>query len=240
MRLPRNADNISAAREARFWTVRFEASHSPADSLKAEEAFRQLQDCSDLTPQDLLCWAELCQLMSDDSVEQALNLYAQIPDRDDLICRTARRRHAHLLIRLGRSTPELEAYLQELNQNGTEPEEWLELVCTFQESGRGDDALHWLNLARERFPAHLMVCYWGGVICQAQNRWQEALTYWEALLALDPDYTDAVYGCAECREQLGDYQAAFHLWDSLAKQTESDYPQKQARRCREQLDGAFV
>lgn len=140
-------------------------------------------------------------------------------------------------------SPEENSALQNLDafiHNCTDPEEWLELICTFQESGRRAEALHWLCLARERFPKYPMVFYWGGVICQAQQRWQDALTFWEQLMTLDPDFTDAVYGCAECREKLGDYQTAFRLWDSLAKRTESDYPKKQARRCLEQLDGTFV
>lgn len=177
----------------------FETTHSPVDFSLAEEAFRQRQSQHCLTYRDLLCWAESSQLNG--CMEQSLALYAQIPDADDPICRTARRRYVHLLIRMDKHTPVLDAYLKSIIHS-QDAEEWLELICTYQEARRFDDALHWLHLARDRFPEHPMVCYWGGVICQAQQRWHEALAFWRQALTLDPDFTDAAYGCAQCREHL--------------------------------------
>jgi len=132
--------------------------------------------------------------------------------------------------------------LRKLQDQCQDPEEWLSVISAFQESGRGEEALHWLHKARHRFPDYPLLCYWGGIIFQSQARWEDALVCWREALELDPDFIDASYACAECLEQLGDLPNAWKTWNSLAVRmesqgftTEAAYPREQARRCREKL-----
>lgn len=219
----------------------FDATRTPEDFLHADAAFRQLIEQGEATAEDLRLYANLQQTMADCCLENAMALYARITasaadPADPAVC-TARRQHMHLLIRLGRTTPELEAYLKELTESSGDPEEWLALLAVFQESGREAEALDLLRLARRRFPNNAMICYWGGTICQSRGQWEEALAYWEEALKLDPDFTDAAYACAECREQLGNLQGAWSVWNSLTRtmelqglSAEAVYPRQQAKR----------
>ena len=228
----------------------FDSTQAPQDFALAEEAFRQLMEQGRATTEDLRIYAQLHQTMMNYCLEQCLALYKRISwtgDEASPTLHAARRQHMHLLLRIGQSTPELEAYLTELRANCANPEEWLALISAFQDAGRPEDALQWLNAARERFPKNAMFCYWGGTICQALDRWTEALQYWQALLAMDPDFTDAAYGCAECREKLGDLDSAGRIWEELARRLENQgltaeaiYPKEQARHCRAQMGRAFT
>ena len=223
----------------------FDATHDPEDFAFADMAFRQLRTQSGLTGEDLRQYAALQQTMMDLCMEKALSLYSQLQamtSDNEPVVRKARQQYMHMLIKLGRPSTELDAYLTELAATSTDPEEWLALVSAFQDAQRNDEALQWLHLAQERFPGEPMLCYWGGTIFQSQGRWEDALTCWEQALRLDPEFTDAVYACAECREHMGDMQNACDLWNSLVRRLESRgftaeaaYPREQARRCRAQL-----
>lgn len=220
----------------------FDTSHDPADFALADEAFRQRWEENALTEQDLLEYASLQQTMMELCMEQALSIYEHLeakPALDDLpAARLAKRRHMHLLVMLGRHTPALEAYIQELTQCSSDPEEWLALIAAFQDAQHSQEALQWLHLAQSRFPNEPTLCYWGGIICQSLKRWQDALSCWEQALRLDPDFTDAAFAQAECYERLGDLRTAQGLWHSLARKLEARgcttyaaYPKEQARRC---------
>lgn len=224
----------------------FESTRTAEDYLLADSAFRQIQEQKALTAEDLLQWALLQQNMLEICMERALSLFRQIPAlhtvQDDQITEQAHRQHMLFLIKLGRQTAELQEYLWKLQDQCQDPEEWLSVVSAFQESGRWEEALHWLHKARHRFPDYPFLCYWGGIIFQSQARWEDALVCWREALELDPDFTDASYACAECLEQLGDLPNAWKTWNSLAVRlesqgftTEAAYPREQARRCREKL-----
>ena len=227
----------------------FDSTRDPRDFAHAQQAFRLLQSHSGLTKRDLQFYPALQQTMLEQCLEETLALYREFETRfpGDPDFDAIRQRHMHLLISLSRRDPALEQYLDQFAVKTTDPEEWLGLISAFQDAGRTEEALTWLNLARLRFPGNPMLCYWGGTLCQALGRWEDALGCWKRALQLDPEFTDAAYACAECQEKLGDAKSAWKTWDSLARRlekqgfhTEAVYPTEQARHCRSQLGFAFT
>ena len=220
----------------------FDSTRTPEDFALADNAFRQLIEQGSATVEDLRIYAQLQQTMMNSCLEQSLSAYtriAQSPVTDDPAVRAARRQHMHLLLRIGQHTPELEAYLADLKENCSNPEEWLALISAFQDARRPEDALQWLKAAQARFPENAMFCYWSGTVCQFLDRWSQALHFWEQALQLDPEFTDAVYARAECLEKLGDLAGAAAVWQELAQNmirrglwAEAVYPKSQAARCR--------
>lgn len=222
----------------------YDSTRDMAAFVLADQAFRQLRSREELTPEDIRLWAGMSRTMMESCMEQAISLYESIPapkaGEDGAVYALAHRQHMLFLVKNGKTSPELEQYMQDLAENCEDPQDWMALISALHEAGKQDESLSWLAKARQRFPENAEICAWGGMLCQSLGDWEQAYFCWEAALALEPAMTDALYACAECREKLGDIRAAAVIWESLAQSLEyadqeDSYPARQARRCREAL-----
>jgi tetratricopeptide (TPR) repeat protein len=83
-----------------------------------------------------------------------------------------------------------------------------ELGLCHLESGRPEQALHYIDAAIQLSPSGFNAIFNRGYICEQLNRWDEAIQAYSRALAVDGQSADALSYRANCHWKLCDYAAA--------------------------------
>lgn len=221
----------------------YEASGRTADFLAAEEEFLRMAEPS---ADDLRAWGVLYHYMMKQCADLAQSKLEQAmvrADRSDRVWRSAAQQKTALMCDLGRGMEEAARYDRELMLNPADAQRWLLCCAAHYFSGSYLRAREIAREAISRFPDNAALHLYAGDSCRALKEYEEAFTYWQRAKELDGTYLDAAYSMGFCYEELGQYDAAYRVWQDLAKELERrglteerKYPTEMAENCRRKME----
>jgi tetratricopeptide (TPR) repeat protein len=93
-----------------------------------------------------------------------------------------------------------------------------------------------------KFPEEGLLHVYAGDACRELKRYDEAFPHWEAAVATDDRFLDAMFSMAFCREELGQFAQAADIWEDIARkldarglEVEAVWPREMAEKCRAKL-----
>ena len=219
----------------------YEASGRTEDFLAAEQEFARIQPEA-MTADDKRAWGVLYHYMMKHCASEAkrkLEEAMEAADAPQWVRNSAAQQRIALLCDLGQGAAEAARYDRELEQNPSDPQKWLLAAAAHHMAGKQERALEVAREGLSRFSDHGALYAYTGDICMAMKRYKEAFEAWEKALETDPDFFDAVYSMAFAYEELGQYDKAASVWETLAGRLrrkrmtlEAAFPEQQARECR--------
>lgn len=121
---------------------------------------------------------------------------------------------------------------------------WVDLVHALSCNAQPERTLEICETALTRFPLEGLLHVYAGDACRELKRYEKAFTHWEAAVAIDTKFLDAMYSMAFCREELKQYDTAAVLWEDIARrlderglEIEAQWPREMAEKCRQKLRG---
>lgn len=123
-----------------------------------------------------------------------------------------------------------------------DPQVWIDLAHAQYMGKQHEAALRTCEAALAHFPQEGLLHVYAGDACRALKRYDEAFPHWEAAVALDDKFLDAMYSMAFCREELKQFDKASVLWEDIARrldarglEIEAQWPREMAEKCREKM-----
>lgn len=222
----------------------YEASGRTEDFLAAEQEFLRMQP-EDVTADDKRAWGVLYHYMMKhcaSEAERKLEEAMKTADAPQWVRNSAAQQKIALLCDRGQGAVEAARYDWELERNPSDPQKWLLGAAAHHMAGNQNRALEVARAGLARFANHGALYVYTGDICMALKRYEEAFAAWEKALEIDPDFFDAIYSMAFCYEELGQYEKAASVWETLTGRLrrmgmtlEAAFPEQRARECRKQI-----
>lgn len=222
----------------------YEASGRTEDFLAAEQEFSRMAP-EELTADDLRAWGVLYHYMMKLSASQAQRKLEQAmerPDAPEQVRYSAAQQKTALLCDLGKGREEAERYDRELQANPMDSQRWLLCAAAHYFAGEYQRSLEVAREGIARFPDKAALHIYAGDACRSLKRYEEAFGHWQRALELDSTYLDARYAMGFCCEELGDYEKAAQVWETLTQEldrrgltVERKYPAGLAEECRRKM-----
>lgn len=223
----------------------YEATGRSEDFLAAEQEFTRLMS-GEHTPDDLRAFGVLYHYMTKRSADRALNyLEAAIhaaSGEEWVIRDSAAQQKIALLCDLGRGAEEAARWDRELGKDRTDVRRWILCIAAHHFAGENERALELAEEAVSRFPGNAFLHIHAGDICRDLKDYDRAFTYWQRAKELDKAPLDPDFSMAFCYEELGQYEKAHQVWQSLLQELtargltqESQFPAERMKFCEKQM-----
>lgn len=221
----------------------FEATRDRDDFVRADDAYRRLFTSGQYCTEDLRSYGCIQMMAMWECADKALNAFDQViaqgPQADRRCYYRSRGQKMQLLSFLGKQDRIVSEQEASLAANPQEPWEHVLMLSALCSARRYEQAYAQLLRSVERHGGTAELYVYGGEICQALGRPEEALAWLDRGLAVDPMLHDASYAKAELYETLGDFRRAQAVWHQLADDLEAqgfsieaERPRKNAEACR--------
>lgn len=223
----------------------YEATGKSEDFLAAEQEFTRLM-AGDHTPDDLRAFGMLYHYMTKRSAARSLNCLEAAMDaagEENWVIRdSAAQQKIALLCDLGRGAEEAQRYDRELEKDRTDVRRWILCIAAHHYAGEDTRALALAEDAVSRFPDNAFLRIHAGDICRSLRDYDRAFAYWQQAKALDKAPLDPDFSMAFCCEELGQYDKARQIWQSLRQELlargltqESQLPAERIKFCEKQM-----
>jgi len=126
----------------------------------------------------------------------------------------------------------IQAQLKLIEDGSKNPMDYTHLLHACFQSEKYEMAYEWFEKSIALFPEEWTILVWGGDICEALGRYEEAFSYWDKVLELDRTYLDPLYSKAICYEKLEQKEKAYSCWCEIVDQLTKmglEYEAEQAR-----------
>lgn len=221
----------------------YEKTRERDDFVRADEAYGQLFAGGQYSTEDLRSYGCIHMMAMWECADKALRAFdkviAQGPQADERSYYRCRGQKMQLLSFLGKQDLIVSEQEASLVAHPQEPWEHVLMLSALCSAKRYERAYAQLTESVQRHPNAAELCVYGGEICQALGRMEEAVEWLDRGLALDPGLHDATYAKAELYETLGDFVGAEREWNRLAEDLEAqgfpyeaETPRKNAAVCR--------
>lgn len=222
----------------------YRSTWEPEDFARAEREFRKLYRSGNAAMEDLRLYGILHQYMMRYCMTKAEMLFDEVmekSDRREVYWRT-RRQKLYFLTQVGRGDEGIADQLRLIEDGCEELQEWVCLIAAYQYAGENLCAYTWFQKAVGKFPKEAILYAYGGDICNALGKREEAFRYWDQALELDPGCCDAKHSKAFCCESTGQFAQAYALWCEIADTLEKDgfgieagINRERAKKCKERI-----
>ncbi len=224
----------------------YEATLKPEDFLPAELEYRKLLKSGAYTTEDLRLYGILHQHMMFYCIKQTNALFDRVLERgleeDPETYWRTKRQKLYFLHEIGRDQENIDAYKAEVEQNREDVNPWLCLILAYDFSGATKLAYETFRKAEDKFSKNAMLHCFGGDLMAGRKEYEQAFSYWDRALELDPELTDAMYAKGSCYEEMGEYRKAYETYTALAEHlaargydAEIQYPRELARKCQARI-----
>lgn len=225
----------------------YERSHKPEDFLAAAEEFERLFRTDAATADDWRGYGVVHEYMAYHCIQKATDSYTKAlkrsRDTDAELYHRVLRQKILLRCRIGQADACITEQEAVLRAAPDDPESWIDLAHAQCTAGQHEAALHTCEAALARFPQEGLLHVYAGDACRELKRYDEAFAHWEAAVAADMKFLDALYSMAFCHEELGQHAEALTLWDDIARrldaqglEIEAQWPREMAQKCRQRLN----
>ena len=224
----------------------YERTGNRDDFITAADEFDKLIREGRATADDWRSYGVIHEYMMDSCIKNAQTYYDRAMDMSqtsdpEMYHRTLRQK-IQLRSQIGQATEciaEQDAAVQSMPED---PQVWIDLAHAQYMGKQHEAALRTCEAALAHFPQEGLPHVYAGDSCRVLKRYDEAFTHWEAAVALDDKFLDAMYSMAFCREELKQFDKASVLWEDISRrldarglEIEAQWPREMAAKCRAQV-----
>lgn len=223
----------------------YERTGNRDDFITAADEFDKLIREGRATADDWRSYGVIHEYMMDSCIKNAQTYYDRAMEMSlasdpEMYHRTLRQK-IQLRSQIGQAAEciaEQDAAVQSMPED---PQVWIDLAHAQYMGKQHEAALRTCEAALAHFPQEGLLHVYAGDSCRALKRYDEAFTHWEAAVALDDKFLDAMYSMAFCRGDMGQFDKAALIWEDIARaldkrglEIEAQWPREMAEKCREQ------
>lgn len=224
----------------------YEATREPEDFMPADLEFKKMLKKGDCSAEDLRLYGIMHYFMMHYCIHKAVDLFDKVIEKgeagkDDTYWQT---KHQKMLLyaQIGRGQENIDATLEIINKGSEDPEDWICLIAAYRYGGNEEKAYEWFLKALRKFPDKAALYIYGGDACKKLGRYDEALSYWDKALEIDPAFYAARYSKIFYYEETGAYETAYQMWCEVIEELklsghdiEAAADEKLARACFEKI-----
>lgn len=241
-----------AARGYRNEAVRllavYERTGRHEDFMTAYEAFAKLMHSATAEADDWRSYGVLHEYMTYHCRDQAFAAYERAMElsktSDPEIYHRTKRQKNLLRSRFGQDDACIAEQEAAVKANPDDAEESIDLALAYGLAERYPEALRVCEEALRRFPNESGLYTNAGDSLRALKRYDEAFAAWQRAYELDPHWQDALYSAAFCHEELGQFDKAAEVWDTIVRslmesglEEEAKWPREKAEEARKKALG---
>ena len=225
----------------------YEVSKRSEDYVRAEEEFQKLFASGKATSEDWRLYGILHQYMMQDCKKKGLEAFDTVlekeeADKSELYWRT-RRQKVWFLAQIGQAKESLLMQRERVQEHPRDPQEWICLLTAYAAIGDAKAEYECFLQAKEKFPKLAMLYVYGGDACKELGKREEAFSYWDYALELDPTLCDAKYAKGFYYEEMGEWESVRAIWNEIAAECKRDglfiemrEPQSRAEECAKRIN----
>ena len=226
----------------------YERTGKPEDFLAAAQEFDKLIREGRASADDWRSYGVIHEYMVTYAIKKALSCYNHALDmslsNDPAIFHRTQRQKIQLRCSIGQGTECIREQEEAVQHAPSNVQFRVDLAHALFLGGQPGKALQVCEEALLTVPQEGLLHVYAGDACRELKRYEEAFTHWEAAVAIDTKFLDAMYSMAFCREELKQYDKAAVLWEDIARrlderglEIEAQWPREMAEKCRQKLRG---
>ena len=234
---PNNAQRLMAV---------YEQSHKPEDFLAAAEEFEKLFRTNAATADDWRVYGVIHEYMVYHCIKKATASFQKAMDMtrctDAEMFHRTRRQSILLRCRIGQGDDCIREQEAAVRQHPEDAAARVDLVHALLYGGQPEKALAVCEEALASFPEEGLLHVYAGDSLRALKRYEEAFPHWEAAVAIDDKFLDAMYSMAFCRGDMGQFGKAADIWEEITRrlearglEIEAHWPREMAEKCRQRV-----
>lgn len=221
----------------------YQSTRDRDDFIRADNEYRRLIDSGNYTTEDLRSYGCMHMIAMWECADKAMMAFDEViakgAQEDMRTYYRTRLQKMQLIDCLGHNAVNLEQQRSALSEHPEEPWEHV-LMLSALCNGKEYDAAYQQFLSSIALHPNTSELYvYGGTICEELGRIEEAFSWLDKGLALDPELCDAKYAKAQLYEKANDWERAIEVWSSLVSDLEkrgftieANEPRKNAEKCR--------
>lgn len=221
----------------------YESTRDRDDFIRADNEYRRLIDSGNHTTEDLRSYGCMHMMAMWECADKAMMAFNEViakgPQEDERTYYRTRLQKMQLIHSLGHNEMNLEQQRTALSEHPDEPWEHILMLAALCNAKQYEAAYQQFTCSIEHHPDTSELYVYGGDICKALGRMEEAFDWMNRGLALDPELCDAKYAKAYWYEEMGEWAKAIEVWTSLVSDLEkrgltieAKEPRKNAEKCR--------
>lgn len=224
----------------------YESTHDINDFINAEREFSHLLKSQNYTMNDLRSYAILYQYHMLDCKKMALRLFQKGLDMgmetDPDVYHQLERQRILMLSQIGENVQNIEEQTTNLAKHPHDFYNHLNLLAAYLYANDNQSALNVFLEAEKQFKDHALLYAYGGDIYKRLKMYDQAFTCWDKTLKLDPEIASALWSKATCYEEIGNYKAAYQVWEEIIDwleirgyEAEVEEPRNRAQECKSKI-----
>ena len=228
---------------ARLLSV-YEASRDLRDFYNAEREYDKLIKSQTYTMNDLRLYGILYQYHMADCKEAALQMFEKglaMGERNaPEVYHQIERQRMLLRSQTGENDKNIEEQTAQLTERPHDVYSHINLLVAYSYANENRKALEVFQKAEREFSDQALLYAYGGDLYKKLRRYEEAFVCWDKAYELDNEMTAVLWSKGFCYEELGEYQKAYEVWNSLIMwleergyEAETEEPRRLAERCKE-------
>jgi transcriptional regulator with XRE-family HTH domain len=190
----------------------FESTRDRDDYIRADNEYRRLIDSGNHTSEDLRSYGCMHMMAMWECADKAMMAFNEViargPEEEPRTYYRTRLQKMQLIHSLGHNKLNLERQRAALDAHPEEPWEHILMLAALCNAKQYEDALQLFFSAIENHPNASELYIYGGEICKALGRLEEAFSWLDKGLAVDPELCDAKYAKANWYEETGNFSQA--------------------------------
>lgn len=224
----------------------YESTHDINDFINAEREFSHLLKSQNYTMNDLRSYAILYQYHMLDCKKMALRLFQKGLDMgmetDPDVYHQLERQRILMLSQIGENVQNIEEQTTNLAKHPHDFYNHLNLLAAYLYANDNQSALNVFLEAEKQFKDHALLYAYGGDIYKRLKMYDQAFTCWDKTLELDSEIASALWSKATCYEEIGNYKAAYQVWEEIIDwleirgyEAEVEEPRNRAQECKSKI-----
>lgn len=225
----------------------YESTHDINDFFNAEREFSNLLKSQNYTMNDLRSYAILYQYHMLDCKKMALHLFQKGLDMgievDPDTYHQIERQRMLMLSQIGENAKNIEEQTSHIRECPHDFYSHLNLLTAYLYANDSQNALKVFLAAEKQFNDQALLYALGGDLYRRLKMYNEAFACWDKTLKLDSEIAAAMWSKATCYEELGNYEAAYQVWEEIIDwlevrgyEVEVEEPRKRALDCKNKIN----